>query len=182
MWLSLLAVRGRAADRPSGVYAVGAVDYLGDTLAYRELFVARPVRARLVPGVRITDIWVDSEASLEGGRALWAIPKQLARLDLTQQSTGLLLRVRAQATVDEGSVATATFTTSRLSGPRMPIRFTVHQQRGQGTTSARLIGSARWTPATGRWSLPSDGPLGWLSQHRPLVSMCLTDFRLRVGG
>lgn len=183
MWLSLVQVRQPGPDRPAGLYGVGVVDYRGGTLDYHELLVARPVRTGATRGVRITDIWVDSEASLTGGRALWAIPKQPAHLDLSQHYAGPWLRARACVADDAGRVATAAFTTSRIAGPRVPVRFTVHQHRPDGTpVQARVVGSVRWTPATGTWSMPVEGPLGWLAHHRPLASMCLSGFRLRFGG
>jgi len=89
MWLSVFAVRdsGRP-DRPAGVYGAAFVDYQEDgVLAYHELLVARlhdAARRR----VRITDIWVDSVVSRDGGRALWAIPKQLADLPLRTSGRG----------------------------------------------------------------------------------------------
>src|SRR5690242_19335923 len=81
MWLSVFAVRG------SGLYGAALADYRpGGVLAYHELLVARLVRDGRHPRVRITDIWVDSEESRDGGRSLWAIPKELA--DLPLQTTG----------------------------------------------------------------------------------------------
>ncbi len=83
MWVTLfwLPHAGVGADdvRPAGLYGAAWVDYVEPSpLSYRELLVARPVRDGVVPRVRITDIWVDSPASRDGGRALWAIPKGLA--------------------------------------------------------------------------------------------------------
>ena len=81
-----VAVRGALVE-PSGPAARGVrrgVRELraGQRLTYHELLVARLVRAGRSAHVRITDIWVDSPASRDGGRSLWAIPKHLADLPL----------------------------------------------------------------------------------------------------
>ncbi len=54
----------------------------GGVLSYRELLTAVLVRRGGRSLVSITDIWVDSEASLRGGRELWGIPKDLATFDV----------------------------------------------------------------------------------------------------
>ena len=56
-----------------------------------------PRREQLDPRrrqVRITDIWVDSATSLEGGRSLWAIPKELAKLDVDSRTAAATQAVR----------------------------------------------------------------------------------------
>ena len=75
LWLSLFRVReGDHPDRPAGVYGAALVSYEQPSpLTYSELLVARPVEKK----VTITDIWVDSADSRDGGRELWAIPKDL---------------------------------------------------------------------------------------------------------
>ena len=47
-------------------------------LSYRELMTTVLVRRGLRVLPTITHIWVDSETSRDGGRALWGIPKGLA--------------------------------------------------------------------------------------------------------
>ena len=71
----------------------------GSDLTYSELLVARRARSTsdgagsiprlsgpLRASLEITDIWVDSPASRNGGRELWAIPKELC--DLERTTTG----------------------------------------------------------------------------------------------
>ena len=82
LWLSLFRV-AHAVDelRPAGVYGVALVRYEDPSpLTYGELLVAHTVK-KPVKGVTITDIWVDSPASVAGGRELWAIPKGLCEFD-----------------------------------------------------------------------------------------------------
>src|SRR5664279_3844474 len=50
-------------------------------LTYDEIMSTVLVRHGFRPRVSITHIWVDSEASRDGGRALWAIPKDLAEFE-----------------------------------------------------------------------------------------------------
>ena len=45
-------------------------DYQGGTLTYHELIV--------FAGLKIVRIWVDSEESMRGGRAIWKLPKEMA--------------------------------------------------------------------------------------------------------
>ena len=73
-WLSLFRPR-RIGPRPDGTYVAAFVSYEpGSPLTYSELLIARVLDRRQV---EITDIWVDSVVSRDGGRALWAIPKEL---------------------------------------------------------------------------------------------------------
>ena len=152
MWLSVFAVResGRP-DRPAGVYGAAFVDYTG-VLAYHELLVARlhdPVRRR----VRVTDIWVDSVASRDGGRALWAIPKQLADLPLGSSGYGPATRTRFGAVADGRHVASGAF----VSVPgaalvRAPLAMATSQLRSDGTEVVTGFGgSARPVPCRASW-------------------------------
>jgi hypothetical protein len=196
-------------DRPEGVYAAAFVDYRdGGVLQYHELLVARLLRDGVVPRLRITDIWVDSPESLAGGRSLWAIPKQLANLPLEERPDGLVGRTSFRVGLDRldhpadgldhpgdrldhpGDHAAAGQEIARgvfRSVPaaalvRMPLRGSTSQVREDGTTVvASLSGSARVVPCLGRWTFGADGPLGFLSGRRPLLSAHLLDVRLRFG-
>ncbi|HCB06324.1 MAG TPA: hypothetical protein DEQ43_19155 [Nocardioides bacterium] len=81
LWLTLFHLKEQANQlRPAGLYGAAFVSYdEGSPLTYHELLVARPV-STVEHGrrVTITDIWVDSPASVAGGRELWAIPKGCA--------------------------------------------------------------------------------------------------------
>ncbi|HTJ34874.1 MAG TPA: acetoacetate decarboxylase family protein [Dactylosporangium sp.] len=147
---------------------VGAawVDYRpGGDLSYRELLAAVLVRAGWRPRVTITHIWVDSEASRDGGRALWGIPKDLATFELAED--------RAEA----AGLAAADL---RMRGPkiRLPIGFRVVQA---------LAGAPKTTPvrATARCGLAR---VGWhvrepafLAGRRPLLSLVADEFRMKFG-
>lgn len=79
---------------------VTVVRYLpGSTLVYDELIVGVPVLLGWRPGLYIDHIWVDSLASLWGGRRIWGLPKNLADFVWTEygvtvsDSTGLIMEL-----------------------------------------------------------------------------------------
>lgn len=58
---------------------IALIRYLaGSTLVYDELLIGTPARAGLRPGVYVDYLYVDSVASLWGGRRIWGLPKELA--------------------------------------------------------------------------------------------------------
>lgn len=85
-WVGVFRV-GAATRLPVGLRpALGArtrvvmlARYLpGSTLVYDELIIATPVLLGARPGLAVESIWVDSVASLWGGRRIWGLPKELA--------------------------------------------------------------------------------------------------------
>ena len=184
LWLSLFPVRSGTAERPAGLYGAAFVDYgAGSVLTYRELLLARLVRDGAVPRVHITDIWVDSEASRDGGRSLWAIPKELADLHVTEQPTGPALSASGDANIAGDPVAAARFTAPRLPSVRTPFRFTVTQQDEHGSSVVTTVsGTSRNLPVRGRWDFGAQGPLAWMHGRQPVASFRLGDFRLTFGG
>jgi Acetoacetate decarboxylase (ADC) len=190
-WVSVFALtEAPRPDRPEGIYAAAFVDYReGGVLAYHELLVVRLLRDGAVPRVRVTDIWVDSPESLAGGRSLWAIPKQPADLPLHETRVGPVARTsfRGLDTLDHPEhsreVARGEFTSLPTAAlVRMPFRGSTCQVREDGTTVvAALSGSGRVVPCLGRWTFDADGPLGFLSGRRPLLSAHLLDVRLLFG-
>jgi hypothetical protein len=184
-WVSVFVLPGALrSDRPAGVYGAAFVDYReGGVLTYHELLVARLLRDGRTPRIRITDIWVDSPESMSGGRALWAIPKQLADLPLAERSTGPVATTTFGAVAGGRSFASGSFTSMpRAALVRTPFRASTSQLREDASAVvAPLAGSARAVPCRGAWTFDPDGPLGFLSGRRPLVSLRLSDTRLRFG-
>ena len=184
MWLSLFRTReGAGADRPPGVYGAAFVSYEeGSPLTYLELLVARLHDARRRQ-VRITDIWVDSQTSLEGGRSLWAIPKDLAKLELEDSRLGPSAHTRFAGHVDGREIASGEF--ASLPGAslvRMPFKATTSQLREDGSEVVTpMTGSSKTLPALGTWDFAADGPLGFLHGQRPLASFRLTGLHLTFG-
>lgn len=188
LWVSLFRVSGdsgradgRPSGRPGGLYGAAFVSYEpGSDLTYSELLVARPVsRAR----VEVTDIWVDSPASMAGGRELWAIPKQLGDFTLETGRAGPLARTAWTASVEGQPVARARFADVSRAAVRLPFRAGLRQPGlpGGAPRTAPLRGSARTLPCRAHWEFAADGPLGWLAGRRPAASFRVADFRLSFG-
>ncbi|WP_051872010.1 acetoacetate decarboxylase family protein [Streptomyces sclerotialus] len=120
LWLSLFTAR-EALPLPADLAPLGSrhalavllVRYEEGTLRYDELAVGSPARRGRRVGVYCHRIWVDSAASLRGGRLLWGIPKEMARF-----------------TWDEGTVRiaddTGTLAALRVAPPvrgRLPVPY-----------------------------------------------------------
>lgn len=150
----------------------------GGTLHYRELLSAVLVHERGRPRVSITDIWVDSVASRDGGRALWGIPKDLAEFELAPSADG---GTAASAAIGTGVIAAATVTRGRRLPGRWPTPMSVAQALDGRVKRTRVRGRAGLRAATAAWQVTPDGPLGHLAGRRPLLTLSLTDFRLRFG-
>jgi hypothetical protein len=184
LWLSLFRVTGgvgRSAGCPDGLYGAAFVSYEpGSDLSYSELLVARPVGGARV---EVVDIWVDSPASMAGGRELWAIPKGLCDFTLEAGHAGPLSRTEWAASADRRPIARARFTDVSRAAVRLPFRGGLRQPGidGGGPRSAPLSGSSRTLPCRGHWEFAPDGPLGWLAGRRPVASLRMTDFRLSFG-
>jgi acetoacetate decarboxylase len=189
MWLTLFHLR-RAADetRPAGLYGAAFVSYDDPSpLTYSELLVAR---VATVPGTRrrrasVTDIWVDSPASMAGGRELWAIPKGLADFELDAVRRGPLSTTEWTARDGRVPIATASFSDVSRAVPRTPFAGGTWQpglpDTGGEPREAPIRGSARSFAARARWDVNPDGPLGWMTGARQLGSVRLAGFRMRFG-
>jgi len=184
LWLSLFRVRG-VEGRRDGVYGAAFVSYEpGSELTYSEVLVARPASG---PGhaVEITDIWVDSPESVEGGRELWAIPKGLCEFRHDDRRSGPLAQAEWSASISGTPVARAQFSDLSRFAPRLPFRGGTWQPAldgGDAPKTATLHGSARTLPCRGRWDFAGDGPLGWLAGRRPVASFRMSDFEMSFGG
>ncbi|WP_019813450.1 acetoacetate decarboxylase family protein [Saccharomonospora saliphila] len=165
-------------------------------LAYHELLATVAVRHGTRPAGSITEIWVDSDASLEGGRRLWGIPKEKAALDFRYGPT-----FTATATADRATPATpfpgagtggagqraarplarATFTPRPIGSPAARLTFSIIQAVAGSPYVSPVRAWARPRAASARWELAPDGPLGYLAGRRPLASAHLRDARLVFG-
>jgi acetoacetate decarboxylase len=188
LWLSLFRVReGDHPEREPGVYGAALVSYEQPSpLTYSELLVARTVKAAGGRRVNITDIWVDSADSRDGGRALWAIPKGLCEFESTSTG-GRVQRTSWSATLEGAPVASARFTDVSRSMLRTPFKGSTWQQREADEPGpdrevvAELTGSARALPCRGSWNFHEQGPLAWLAGKRPLASFRMSDFSMSFG-
>jgi hypothetical protein len=137
-------------DTPVGPYS--------EVLASPQL-LARPLTRRVLARVHVPFIAVDSLASVQGGRAHWALPKALAAFDGTR-AVGDGWEVSAQATA---------------RGPWLPAvgRLGSSQVSATGlVTSSVTTSRAKARLATVRVATRSTGDLaGWLlpGEHRGIV-------------
>ncbi len=190
-WLSLWRVPKRhlPAASPGIAYLGGDCAWLatiladyrpGGTLAYRELAVAAMVRGprRLTPACTVSQIWVDDARAAEGGRALWQIPKQLARFDLDQDLGG---RFSAEVYEQERPLARLRFRPGRALPLRPLLRGVVIQPAPGGAQHTPCAGRARPQFGAAEWHFARDGALGFLADHRPLLSLQLGELRVSFG-
>src|SRR5687768_12280654 len=161
LWVSLFRVTGGAVPAPGpapgpatgpaagpreGLYGAAFVSYEpGSDLTYSELLVARPASGARV---EITDIWVDSPASMAGGRELWAIPKSLSDFTLETSHAGPLSRTEWAASAERRPIARARFTDVSRAGIRLPFRSGLRQPGidGGAPRTAPLSGSSKCLP------------------------------------
>lgn len=140
-------------------------------LAYDELLAAVVVRHGRGLALSITDIWVDSEVSLAGGRGLWGIPKDLATFG------------ERYAETTDGPIAAASFSARRAPTVRLPLplRGSVVQVLDGRTVASPIRAGGAVRPATARWDVSASGPLAWLRDARPVTSLLARDFSMRFG-
>jgi hypothetical protein len=137
-------------------------------MTYDELALVRLVRT---PGGKIGAsiplIWVNSAASLAGGRALWGIPKELAEFGRAQEAD----MFRGWAAAGEVPIAAFTYEPScEVPGRRtVTVRFVQEADGSPLVSPGRLEG--RMGVGRGRWSFRRDGPLGFLDGMTPLATV-----------
>ncbi|WP_045744157.1 acetoacetate decarboxylase family protein [Actinoplanes rectilineatus] len=170
--VSPVTVAGRAAVGAAWVhYEPGGV------LHYRELLSAVLVHERGRPRVSITDIWVDSMASREGGRRLWGIPKELAELQISSSAAA----VSAFASAASAPIGSATVRLGRQLPGRVPVAFSVAQALGGQVRRTPVRGRAGLRTGKAAWRPDPAGPLGYLAGRRPVLTLAVTDFYLVFG-
>lgn len=139
-------------------------------LTYHEIMSTVLVRQGWRVRVSITHIWVDSPASRDGGRDLWAIPKQLADFDVAPHVS---YAARSIGSLALGRVR-------RL--PRaLPAGFRIAQDQDGHLLVSPVTGRMRFGVGPGRWSFDPAGPLGFLHGRRPLMTVAVHPFRLLFG-
>lgn len=183
LWLSLFRVRpGDHPDREPGVYGVALVAYEEPSpLTYSELLVARPAKGARGFGVEITDIWVDSPDSRDGGRELWAIPKHLCDFSRELRTAGPSCRATWSAYDASTGFVRARFADLSAAAPRLPFKGATRQPREQETVTAELSGSGRTLPCRAHWEFAPEGPLGWLAGKHALASFRMASFAMSFG-
>jgi hypothetical protein len=168
---------GCSVFRVGGRVVVGAiwVSYEpGGVFTYRELMTTVLVRRGLRVLPTITHIWVDSEASRDGGRALWGIPKELASFHFAGD--------RFAARDEAGPLARGTVRPRRALPVRLPVRFKIVQTLSGIAKVSPVRSTASVSLASGRFEADPSGPLAFLAGRTPLASFALGDFRMNFGG
>lgn len=188
LWLTVFRLKQDVdALRPAGIYGAAFVSYTeGSPLTYSEILVARALPKSEGKGrkVSITDIWVDSAASVAGGRELWAIPKGLCDFELETGHRGPLSRTEWSASLGRTPIANATFSDVSKAAPRLPFKGSTWQPElpeGGGEKGAVLQGSSKALPARARWEFAKDGPLAFMADARQLASFRQADFHMSFG-
>ncbi|AXT85364.1 acetoacetate decarboxylase [Aeromicrobium sp. A1-2] len=139
-------------------------------LTYDEIMTTVLVRQGWRPRVSITHIWVNSPASRDGGRDLWAIPKDLADFEVAPHSS-----YAAQG------IGSLTIGRVRRLPWAIPSGFRIAQDRDGSLLVSRVTGRIRLGAGHGRWSFAADGPLGFLAGRKPLLTLAAKPFRLIFG-
>ena len=168
----------RTVGRHTVVGAAFARYRPGGVLSYDELLVATPTLAGGRLSVTIPQIWVDSPESLEGGRALWGIPKELGAFRRRETADAAAVSM----STDSGPVASLR---ARLGRPLLPgmrqLPLPILQRDDARTilSHKRVIGRVRSLRT--RWAFDPHGPLGYLAGHRPIASFALDDASIVFG-
>ncbi len=166
---SALLVTGWASYAPGGV------------LAYEEALCAVVLRGVLRPSVCILRIWVDHPASQAGGRALWAIPKEMGRFSGTPDAPeGARLTLGEGGLSADPAMAFAFSPGLQVPGWRHFRLQTVQHSEGR-LVKARLQTLGRLTLGRGRWRFDPDGPLGFLAGRTPWISARLDRAAISFG-
>ena len=139
-------------------------------LTYDEIMSTVLVRDGWKVRVSITHIWVNSEASLAGGRELWAIPKDLAEFD-----------VAAHASYAAQGIGSLSLGRVRRLPFRVPAKFSSAQDRDGGLLVTPVAGHIRACLAKARWSFAANGPIGFLAGRKPLLTLAAKPFHLIFG-
>lgn len=139
-------------------------------LTYDEVMTTVLVREGWRLRVSITHIWVNSPASRDGGRELWAIPKELADFETVPHSS--------YAAQGIGSLGVRRV--HRLPFP-LPIGFRIAQERRGALLVSPVSGRIRPGLAAGRWSFAADGPLAFLVGRKPVLTLAVRPFQLLFG-
>ena len=143
-------------------------------LTYNEIMSTVFVRKGWRPLVSITKIWVDSEASREGGRALWAIPKELADFGVHPHSSYVASEVGT-------TIGSLDVDGARTFPVALPVSFSVAQDRDGRPLITKIRGRGRVGLAKVHWAFNPDGSMGYLAGHKSLLTLVLRPLRIVFG-
>lgn len=156
------------------------------TLAYREMLFAVAVRTAglIAPACTVGPIWVDDETAAAGGRELWRIPKRVAAFgkgpaQAVHGDPGALF----QASLNEQGRFVAGLRFQDRQGLVMPIRVPLWTiQRGpEGPVRTRCLLQGRVRLGYARWRFEPEGPLAFLRERTPLLSVRVDSLSAQFG-
>ncbi|MDX2087071.1 MAG: acetoacetate decarboxylase family protein [Kofleriaceae bacterium] len=182
------------AGRCVGILAL--IQYVPPSpLTYAELaWMPCLVSARGVRGYYIEKMYVDSEASVAGGRELWAIPKQLARFAFASRglaSTRSAAEGRSGESIDDNYATIDTEDGAHVElslfkrGPSIPLRAGAGTVQDGGTDLVRFRGRGTARTASGGLAVRTADGLdawnGWRTATRlPGLGAALTSFEITM--
>ena len=144
--------------------------YEPSPLTYDEIMATQLVREGLKPRVSITHIWVDSPASRDGGRELWAIPKELAEFDRLTDESYIARNIGRLRIIRQ-----------RMLPLRWPVGFRLAQDRDGKAVVSPVTGRVRLWLVRGTWTFDRNGELGFLHGRRPLLTLAIRPFHILFG-
>ncbi len=151
---------------------VTLVRYLEGTLPYDELIVGTPARLGARVGIYVDYIWVNSLASVWGGRRIWGVPKNLAEFTWGASTV--------RVSDEQGPIATITVdrTPGRSPWVWMPTPGIGQLENNQwaytvGQLWVRLDGKAMQIEG---WSTR----FGYQLDRKPTLSMGAKPFRMHI--
>ncbi|MFF4901428.1 acetoacetate decarboxylase family protein [Streptomyces sp. NPDC001068] len=117
---------------------------------YQELLTAVLTRDGARPRVRVTGIWVDSEVSMAGGRALWGIPKEMATFEVHRARL-----TSFAARTDEGELAAGRNAVRRHLPGRRLMAYKLAQTADGRIKTSPVRSSAALRLADAEWTAPA---------------------------
>lgn len=132
---------------------------VGSTLEYHELIVIPAlVRRGARIGAWISHIYVDEPPSMEGGRRIWALPKEIAAFDQTDDGS---------TTIRQGKTTLCVFHPAQTRGvTSMPVLTSVLSKRNGKVIWFRGNGTASLGTARGEVEVPKSSPFSGLDFGR----------------
>jgi hypothetical protein len=150
--------------------------YERGTLTYRELnVVAGLVRRGTRFAFVLPRLYVDSAASLAGGRAIWGVPKEMATFEIGHEIGLTTIDVR------QGAHGVCRIRCSvPVRGLRLPLPMPALGERDEELLFFTGRMAARLSLARAAVELPPDSEFGGLNLTRPKLAVRCEDLTLRV--
>ncbi|MEI6043644.1 MAG: acetoacetate decarboxylase family protein [Chloroflexota bacterium] len=167
----------------TGVFAAFADYQPGGTLTYHELLAGCVIQLRgsLRFALTVTHMWVDSEASLKGGRAMWAVPKELATFQFASNRANRDFKGMAQngLALAQGEFSGVVNLPRKL---HLPVPFPALQMQNDLPLNASGSFWSVLELCRGCMAIPVESPLAQLgiAGRKPVLSFGGLDFRMHL--